>query len=458
MASPFQGISIAANALRAFQRAMDVTGHNLANVNTAGYSRQRVEFATVEPTAFYSMTRLLLGNGVGIAAISRARDLYLEGRAQMANADGGRSHILAEAMRQVSNLYDEPSDRGIAASLDRFWESWSALGSNPGDSALKMQVRLAGQNLADKVRSTYADLDRQQQSLRNVAGDAIRRINELGQQIAELNSQIREQFVRGSEPSDLLDRRDLALQELSGLVGISTVAKSDGSVTVYIAEFGLVDEAGAQTYPSQFDPATNTVTDGARLYQVRSGKLRGLFESIVMTQDQMGRLDALANSLRTSVNALHKTIPDAADTTERFFNDAVPQTGAIDFELTDWIKSDHNNVISGLSGNAGDGGIALALSALRDTPIAALDLRTFGDYHRDNFTEAASFALYFTNQAETEAAVMRQIEQQRQAISGVSLDEEMANLLRFQRSFQAAAKALTVFDQTTEDLIGMLRR
>lgn len=461
MPGPFRGIDMAGNALRAFQRALDVTGHNISNINTPGYSRQTVDFGTLEPTTFQSMRRLALGNGVGIAAITRARDLFLEERAATNGSDLGRARTFAASLKEIEAVYGEPSDEGVAAALDKFFDAWSGLASNPNEPGMRLEVRQAGQDLADRIRGAWRTFDQTREQYREGATATIGRVNELAQEIATLNEQIRFQNVVDGQPNDLYDRRDLAVQELGKLVNVQTSFSDDGTLNVFLSQYTLVDRVGARPLGDTFDAATSTVTTNGQPITIRSGELRGLFESINQATTQMQRLDSLANSLRNQVNTIHKTISDPLDTSERFFNDTDPgdpQNGAVDFDLNAPIKADHNRIIAGQSGEAGDGGIALLLSQLRDNSIPTLGNRTFGAFYRDNLTELGALTMATEGRRSTLEAVGAQIDNQRQSISGVNLDEEMANLMRFQRSFQAAARALSVFDQTTEDLIGMLRR
>ena len=123
MPGAFSGISMAGNALRYFQRAMETVGHNIANVNTPGYSRQTVEFKTSVPLTIYSGGFKAMGSGVTISAIERARNSYLEASARDNNGSLGRYQTLSAALRQIESSFIEPGDEGIAASLDKFFDA-----------------------------------------------------------------------------------------------------------------------------------------------------------------------------------------------------------------------------------------------------------------------------------------------------------------------------------------------
>ena len=144
MPGTFSGIGMTSHALRMFQRALDTTGHNIANVNTPGYSRQTVEFKTQVPLTYYSDGMKSVGQGVSLSAISRIRDGYLEASARNNAGTLGKYQTLASTLKQVEGMYGEPSDSGIAAALDKFFDSWSALGANPNDSAVDSKFRTQG--------------------------------------------------------------------------------------------------------------------------------------------------------------------------------------------------------------------------------------------------------------------------------------------------------------------------
>ncbi len=462
MPGPFHGIDLAGRALRSFQRALDVTGHNIANVNTKGYSRQTVDFVASDPIAFYENGRQILGTGVDVASINRIRDMFLEARMQGGQSEMQRFSTLAGNLKQIEGVYNEPSDNAIGAALDKFFDGWSALASNPNDAAARIELRASAQTLTSRIQSGFKSFQAYGGQLDAEVKETIVRINQISGSIATLNSQIRADVAAGGTPSDLQDQRDTLLEEMGGLVNIHTEHFRDGTVSVYASQFTLVDGGGARTYPSTYDPVTQTLTDGTNTYSVRSGKLAGLFGSIVANTAQQTDLDTLANNLRAQINPIHRTgINQNATTGLNFFNDVAvgnPPSGAIDFDLDPVIKADIKNISSSTTGLPGDGGLALSLSNLRNQSIAALGNKTLGDYYRDIVTQIGQDANYFAGQQSTQEAIIQQIDAQRQSVSGVSIDDEMSNMLRFQRSYQAAAKVLTVFDQVTDDLLGMLKR
>lgn len=459
MPGTFSSINMASNALRLFQRGLDTTGHNIANVNTQGYSRQTVEFKALDPLTYYSEGWKALGQGVGLGAIARIRDGYLEASARNNLANTGKFQTLSATLKQIEGAYNEPGDGGIAAALDKFFDSWSALGSNPNDAGARLGVQNAGTLLTSRVRGTYNSLLTYGIQLSNTATTTVNRINQLSEQIAGLNVQIRQYAATGGHANDLMDQRDAAVREISGLVDTKVEAFQDGSYAVYVANYPIVDSAGSRPMPTTFDPVASTFDAGGITYTVRGGQLAGVFQAMAEIENQKTQLNTLANEMREQFNTLHATgIDQDGNTGAVFFNDAVPRTGAIDFDLSAAIKASPRAIAAGVSGQPGDGGLALSFSQMRDTSFATLGNRSFQDFYSSNLGAVGTQAAYYDAAAKTEEAVGQQIESQVQAVSGVSLDDEMTEMVRYQRSYQAAARALTVFDQVTEDLIAMLRR
>lgn len=448
-------------ALRNFQAALETSGHNVANVNTEGYSRQRVEFAANDPLSFYSQGWRSIGQGMHISQIGRIRDAYLDRSMTASNGNLGKFSSATAGLKSIEGIYNEPSDSGIISGLTKYFDAWSGLGSNPTDQGAKIQLRNAGQTLADRIRGAWQSLNGQKSTVDGQIQSVFAQVNNLAKKIDGLNKEIVASAVSGQSPNDLLDKRDMAIQEMGSLVNVQTETFDNGTMAVYAAGFTVVDSAGTIDFPSSYDPIAGTLTNGTVTNPVRGGQLAGLFIHGAEISNQMGRLDSLANNLRTEINTLHKTGTNSAAVTGiNFFNDVAvpPQTGAADFDLDPAIKADLANLMSGVSGNSGDGGLALSIAGVRDTKVTALGTKTFNTYMNETVDTLAGMINYFQQARSTEVAVNDQINSQIQSISSVSIDDEMADMVRFQRSYQAAAKTISTFDQMAQDLIGMLNR
>lgn len=458
MSGSFGGLNMMGNALRVFQRALDVTGHNISNVNTTGYSRQRISLGANQPNTYYGVQPYQVGNGVNVQSVMRVHNALLDSRLNDATSDMGSYQSLATNLRQIESIFPEPSDSGISDALGKFFDAWSALSTNPGDAAAKLQVRAAGQTLTQRVSTAFSELQTQGQQTQGAITDSFDQIDSLTAKIANLNAQIAEKKATGGEPNDLLDARDQAVNELSGYLGIQTHEQENGMITVYSGQMLLVPGADNNPIPRTYDATTQTLTDGTNTYQVGTGSLHGLMQGLQKIESFKSQLDLFANTLRTQVNAIHQSGKLVDGTTNiAFFNDSNPQTGASDFGLSAAVLASADNVVSGVSGSAGDGGLALSLSKVRDSSMAALGGKTFGSYYTDFVGSIGRDVDSYSAAVDTQSAVLQQVGEQKQSEVGVNLDEEMTNLMQYQRSYQAAARALSVLDQVTDDLVNLIK-
>lgn len=459
MSSPFQGIETASRALRAFQQSLDTTGHNIANVNTVGYSRQTVSLQTTAASNEYANRLVSIGSGVTVGTIGRIRDAMLESRRQAAYGQQGMAEGSLSNLEKIQSMFLDVQGSGISNSLDSFFNSWSALGSNPGNSANLLQVQSAGRDLASKISSTYSQLRSQADSQTGQIKQTLTDVQNLANKIGELNTEIRKQMAQGGSPNDLLDQRDETIADLSKLVNVKTNLASDGTLSVAVGSFTLVDQVGAKQFPTTYDASASTISNSVASWGITSGKLKGLFDNQNQVSGYMSQLDDLANNLRTQVNSISMGGYTANGTTGvAFFNDSTPQTGAADFALSSSVDTDSKNIVVGNSSASGDGSAAIALSGLRDTKIAGLGNRTLGAFYGDLVSTVGRDVSVAQNAVDTANSMSEQVDSQVQSISGVNLDDEMADMLKFQRSYQAAAKVLNTMDSLMGDLINMLSR
>jgi flagellar hook-associated protein 1 FlgK len=452
MPSAFGGIDIAARALRTFEAALNVTGHNIANVNTRGYARQRLEIGQTQPQQGWTLGGLsLFGTGVYIQGVAQIRDLFLDGRFLEVSAERSKSGTMRHALQAVEQVLGEPASNAISGSLNAFFDSWNNLAANPADEGARFDVRIKAANLVSRIRDAHERLLAQDALLRQQVDGTIVRINEIGRRIAELNREIRQQMAAGADPNDAMDQRQVALEDLSELVDFRTQRMDDGTIQVFIHNHTLVGQIDAFDLPSSYDPATGTVTDGTRVTQISGGRLSGLFGGINALDSYRTQLDTFVDELRSQVNSLHVTGINLNNTTGIDF--FAGTNGASDLDLSADVKADPKNIAAGATGAPGDGSVALAIARLREASLSSLGNRSLTAYFADLVGRVGQDSQSFAQKLDIQTTLLQQIEQQRQGVSGVNLDEELSNMVRYQRAFQSAAKVLSVLDQTTEELI-----
>ncbi|MCC7105645.1 MAG: flagellar hook-associated protein FlgK [Chloroflexi bacterium] len=451
----FFGLDIGARALQAQQTAINTTDHNIANANTPGFSRQIVQLETTPPFTVPGLSSVAgvgqLGTGVAAAAIGRARDGFLDLQYRGEASKLQQSQVTEDTLGRVEGALQEPSDTGIGAELSRFFQAWRDLASNPTDSAARTVVLQQAATLTDRLHQAAQQLQAIGQDLNDQVASAVTDVNDLAQRIATLNLQIVQVESSGQQANDLRDQRDLMLDRLAALTPITTAEQPDGVVNVWIGGHALVSIGNV-------DGLTTTPTGPGGAWEVRfssdnalisptAGKLRGLLDA----RDQLvpayqSQLDGLAANLASTVNALHTTGYGLDGLTGRaFFSGNTAATIVVD----PTVAGDPKKVgVAGATGRVGDNSVAAAIAALEsDAQPTAESL------YQALVTGLGSASSSAQHATENHAILLQSITARRQAVSGVSLDEETVNLLRYQRAYEAAARVITAVDQLLNKLI-----
>jgi flagellar hook-associated protein 1 FlgK len=423
-----QGLQTALSGLLAEQRAMDVTANNIANSNTEGYTRESAVMAPSPPIEIPALSDLTgngarLGTGVTIETITRIRNEYLDSQYRTQNGSLSGAATNSEELEQVQSAFNEPSTSGLASQLSAFWSSWTALANSPTSEAAKEGVVAAGQQLASSLHGLSAQLQTistQATQQYEARGGATGEVQSFASQVAQLNGQIRLAEEAGQQPNEMLDRRDLLLDKLSSLANVTVTKETNGTDTV---TFGDAAEPLVEGTTAKWPQAMSGAAGG------QLGALLSLSSPTGALATYQGALNGVAESLVTSVNALHTKTAFFEGTTAATIKVAVTP-GQVQTSSTE---------------AAGGNNVALAIAALRG---GATDQAYSGLIERVG-SDVQSAKDEQTNLKTTVTAISNQ----RQSVSGVSLDEEMTNLISFQRGYQASARTLTAMDSMIETLI-----
>ncbi|HET7488080.1 MAG TPA: flagellar hook-associated protein FlgK [Acidimicrobiales bacterium] len=453
--STFSSLGTALSALYAQQHGMDLTGQNVANANTDGYSRQRVRLEAMGGVAGPQIfTRSMQpGAGVKVVDFQRIRDAFLEQRALTEQSSTTALQAGQTALSRIELSFSEPGPNGLQSQLSEFWGSWDDLANRPGDVGARSQVVERAQTLVQGFNRAAGDLV----SLRNSLTDQLRsRVDEINAQagrIAELNNSIQSSVQAGLSPNELLDQRDQLINQLSNLVGISTRDGAAGTVDVFVGGSALVRGPNTETLGVTTDAQGNATVMwnrlGVRADLAGGGEAGGLQNAINTTiPTYQSRLDALANQLRDAVNTQHQAGDDlvAGQPTDPFFTGS----GAAGLAVNPTIVADPNRVAAAAAGaGALDSANALAMAGLGDgvgSPDAV---------YRALISDLGADAQRVNRQADIQSQIASQVDAARKAQSSVNLDEEMTNMIAYQHAYDAAAKFMTAVDQTLDTLIHM---
>jgi flagellar hook-associated protein 1 FlgK len=303
MTSTFLSIEIGKRAVDAHQQALNVTGHNLSNVSTKGYSRQRIEFNAYEPIYLPGLNREetpgQLGQGVVVGSISRLRDELLDRRI-VAQA-GGEGYWTARDpyIRDMGRIYLEPGDNSIRSKMDEFWNAWQELSVFPADAAPRHSILERGRTLIDGIHERYFALKSLQERSEEDIRMTVRQINDLSRQIAGLNDDIQKIMAQGDNPNDLMDRRDLLIDRLASKVNISVDRRDPDEFMVHTNGEVLVQGRVGR----QLDTELNPENGFSRIVWRETRK-----ELELLNGDHNGSLGALVELRDHTINAEIQTL------------------------------------------------------------------------------------------------------------------------------------------------------
>jgi flagellar hook-associated protein 1 FlgK len=447
MSSLFGSLSLAANAMLVQQSAIGVTANNVANTNTPGYSRQRAELAESNPV--FNGTRLL-GTGVTLQQITSLRDRVLELRIQDEMQQQGSLEAQVNALSDV-DLQFSTQNANIGDALNNFFNSLSNLSPNASNSALRESVLVSAKNLATQFRSTSSMLTQRQFNLNLEIQQAVAQVNRITAQVADLNQRISTSGLPEDQLGTYVDQRNVLLQNLSSLLGNHVITADDGLTLTASDGTALVvgnrsynidvaaDASGRPTLSISGHNITSSTSGGSisGLLQVRNTVIPGILSS----------LDSLASNLITSFNQAHEQGIDLNGNTGVDFFVPAPANGVGAAAAFAVNITSSDQIAASTDGSAGGNDNLNTLIALRSQKIINGDTPADA-YAKLTFQVGSQLANAKSDQQSCDAMV-QQLNNQRGAISGVSLDEEASNLIRFQRAYEAAARVLTILSDLT---------
>jgi flagellar hook-associated protein 1 FlgK len=449
------------DSLQGFQFAIDLTGANIANVNTPGYSRQRAVFESVGALDVNSVRAQV---GVQIAGVERIYDAYLNNQVIDQSQVVGYNQAKSDILDRVEGIFAE---NGGAASdmMNRFWNSWIELATNPQGQVERENILAAAQDLAAKFRGLDSDLTRLAQDTGENITNTVAQVNDYLTQIADLNKTIVGNGAQDNGNSNILkDRRSELLKQLSGLVDMNYIEDSNGADNVFLANgkplilgsnissLAVNNQAGAIAVVYLNDQNENL---NQTLSQGGKGKLAALLETAnTIVPDYQEKLNAIAAAIVAEVNTRHQAGYDNYGNVGGNFFD--PATKAVNFQVGAAVSSDVNKIAASASVN-GDGENALALGAIKDQAFMNAGTATISDNYASLIGRIGRDVSYARTSLDHQSAIMHQLSNRREATSGVSLDEEMMNLMKYQMAYNASGKLVNTADQMMDTLMGLLQ-
>ncbi|GGK23913.1 flagellar hook-associated protein 1 [Caldalkalibacillus thermarum] len=525
MRSTFHGLETAKRGLYAQQTGINTTAHNIANANTKGYTRQRVNFTASAPIEVPALNRSVapgqLGTGVNFSSIVRLREKFLDDQYRNEASSYGYWHVQKDALEKIELIFNEPSENGLRSTIDQFWNAWSDLSREPENLTARAVVRERAQAMLDAFQYAETKLKELQKDLE--VSFEVKRIeaNTYIQHIAQLNKEIRRIEGMGMNANDLRDQRDVLVDELARLVAIKVEEDSQGMYTITLQRSGSEDiklVEGIAYYTIGEDDSGNAAGI-VELSAVQENGLSGELHSLWKAENEIvqGYLNELRAMFFTLVyGEVEITVPaDSAlydpenhTLVEYKAGDKITVNGINGLHQLGWtLREENGNAIGGpplfvladgtdfenisfedfrianvrlnpdIAHNAGliaasarveivdgqlkvlkgNGNLALMMSQLRDQAFnIGGEPGTVDDYYRSLLGKLGVQTQKASRQASNQKIIMEAVDNRRQSVSGVSLDEEMVNLVQLQHAYNASARMVTAVDQMLDTIINRM--
>ncbi len=444
---------IGKRSMLAYQSAIDTTAGNISNVNTKGYTRRRVDLSDLSE-GIAGLGRI--GFGVTVEDVTRIRQRMIEHQLYQETQHLGRFETGEMMLNQLESVFGESSGAGLSNLISEFWNAWSDLANDPESQANRSIVKDRAVVLANSFNRIHADLQSMQDQLSIEINSKVESINQITNQIAEINQQI--MFTNSPE---LMDKRDSLLADLSKQVNIDVKENENGQVTISTSGLILVSEEMVNELTTTItrDDEHNSITVDFKNMnhqpEISSGQLASLLE--VHNQnipENIDKLNILANSLANNVNSIHSSGYNLDNITGVNFFDA-NTNGASGFKVNSAIINDPGLIATKTTTTTGpgEGDLASAIYSLQNE--ALVDGQTASNYYISMLSIIGSEIQQTEFLHNSQQIIVEQIVNQKESISGVSLDEEMTKLMQYEQSYQAAIRVINTVDEMLETLLAM---
>ena len=446
--SDFNALYTALSALQASQAGIDTASHNISNVSTEGYTRQRVDVRTRRP---HTLPFGQIGTGVEIVDITRARDAHLDARVRAGSAALAGLEIRSDVLGRLETVMNEPH-AGISTALTNLWSSFEEWSLDPPSGASRLSVLTGLENLVSEIHIVNEGWNATSAHAADELSARVDEVNALLRQVAELNQAVLESTSHTGTPNDLLDRRDAVLDRLSELAGVTVTPEKHGTVRVSLNGMQLVGADRVSLL--SVDTATAVITHDSGVEIAASGILGG-YQTVITTDLPAFRaqLDSFVEELAAGLNTRH-----AAG-----FHDGGPGGDLLSYvagnaaETVTVAITDPSQLAAAASPGppvpAYDATNADFLAALQFDEIAAGGTATLDELFRTAVIDVGGATAAAEAAAASQAAVQGSADLARLGQHGVSLDEEMVELLHYQRAYEAAARVMTAIDEALDTLI-----
>ena len=545
MSIEWMGLNTGLSALQAFQQALNVVQHNVANANTDGYTVQRADLTAVAPATYAPFGGI--GRGVSLSRVEQLRDTFLDANIRKETQTAGKWEAQSNIYSQIETVFGEPGTKAFASVMGKFWSSWQNVSNDPTN----MSFRSTLQADASTMAASFNQIDSRLKILQTYTNDEIKSnvntVNSAAREIASLNKQINAVEYQGVPANDLRDQRNLLIDKINKILPVTVTENTNGTANVYVNGEALVMTTRSQeilTVPRAGDAAGLVDLkwkDAGAIITPKDGTIAGLLEmrDTVIPRD-ISQMNTLASGIISKVNEVHRsgmgldgsssitgsktftgtlvangsfqlngtninvfagddlnTItqrvnaeeattgvhasvannklvfgltatdgrsidvtadPDSVMLNLGIVNNFFAGTGAGDIAVDPVIKGDLTKIAASGTGAPGDTTISDAIMNLKDANNIQSDSMTFDGYYNAVIADLGVHTEEATNANTNQGVVLDQLEQMRQSVSGVSVDEELTKMMQYQRGYEAAAKFINIVDGLLDTLIKGIKR
>jgi flagellar hook-associated protein 1 len=455
MSGLYGSLSIALSALLTSQQALETTSNNVANVNTPGFSRQRPVLVPGDPVTLGSLS---LGTGVVLEKVQSLRDSILEIQLHQETQQQSKQNTSLSALQQMQTMFSS-ADSGIGAAISNFFNSLQQLSADPSNLSLRQGVLTAAGNMATGFNTAAQNLETQRSNLDLNVVQTVNQINSLTSQIAKVDQQITNLENAHQDPSTLVDRQTSLIRQLSGLIDVQVIQTDHGIALTTSNGTALVNEG------SSFALSTQVGNDGMQhvmaqnnANDITSSLTGGSLAGLIQMRDQeipgiLSNLDQLASGLANALNAANaKGVDLYGNLGGNLFvtppAGGVGAAGAMSVQITDPAL-----IAASSDGSPGSNGNLAVLSAVHDQPLANGQTPT-GSYASIVF-KVGTDTSNTSADVDSSNLILQHLQDQRASISGVSLNEEAANMIQYQTAYQAAARVVTTVNAMLDAAVNL---
>jgi len=451
------------------QTGLQTVSHNIANKNTEGYSRQRVDIQAAVPVA---EGRLQFGMGARAAQVSRTHNPFLEKQIQREGSQKSFLDSQSELLTRVEQVFNEQSIKGLNQYISDFFNGFRELANTPESITARTIVKETGELMGQDFARVHKQLTDVQSDINFQLQGRAEESNKMVEEIASLNQKIVETEMRGVAANDQRDRRDVLLKKLNEVMDIKVAEGDKGAMTVMTAGNGILvsgnDYATFSTRASNASGKLNLYVQSAGspepieiTSRIKGGSLGGILRiRDEVIEDIKSSMNQLATTIVEEVNKAHVQGFDRVGQPATFFFEPIrgDVPSAMNVKVSNLIREDLNRIATGITPNTpGDTTIAHVIAQIQNKNVFEGDASTVDDFYNSQVGKLGVLTQRSIKASEAQSEIVQQLSKLRESISGVSLDEEATKMIEFQKAFDASARLIRTADEMFDTVLNLKR-